>query len=125
MNNGMQKGAEGDSNAILAYNTFHMAVEAYPKLVVTDGFEGMEGRGTSQGTPTASRMAIASVDPLAANTLGAAMMGFNPKKILYLASMAEGGMGQGDIARMNILGDRPEECIHPFAPSPTLNFSAV
>jgi uncharacterized protein (DUF362 family) len=121
----MHRGPHGDYNDILHFNLFQIGQEVFPNLAVIDGFEGMEGQGPSNGTPIDSRVVIASVDALAADTVGAKVMGFDPKKILYLASMAEAGMGQGDIARMNLSGDRVEECIKPFKAPPSLRFSAV
>ena len=43
---------------------------------------------------------MASTDPLAMDTLATKMMGFDPSKIMYLTSMAEAGMGQGDFEKM-------------------------
>jgi uncharacterized protein (DUF362 family) len=85
----------------------------------------MEGDGPSRGTPVDSRIALASVDPVAADTLGARLMGFDAKKILYLSAMAEAGMGQGDLDRIKLLGNRMDECSYRFKNSPLLHFSAA
>jgi len=121
----MHKGPHSDYNDLCHYNMFHLAQEVYPDLAVIDGFEGMEGDGPSRGTPVDSRFAIASVDALAADSLGARVMGYDPKKILYLASMAEAGMGQGDLQQVSVVGARVEDCLQHFTPSPMLKFSAV
>ena len=42
-----------------------------------------------------------------------------------VALVAEAGMGQGEIARMNLAGNRLEECIRPFQAPPNLRYSAV
>ena len=121
----MHLGPHGEPDDIIHFNMFHMAQEVYPDLAVIDGFTGMEGDGPSRGTPVDSRIALASVDPLAADTLGARLMGFDAKKILYLSAMAEAGMGQGNLEKITVLGNRPEECSYRFKNSPLLHFSAA
>jgi uncharacterized protein (DUF362 family) len=121
----MHMGPHGEPNDIIHFNMFHMAQHVYPDLAVIDGFTGMEGDGPSRGTPVDSRIAVASVDPLAADVLSARLMGFDAKKILYLSSMTEAGMGQGNLDKMTILGDKVENCSYRFKNSPLLHFSAA
>lgn len=121
----MHMGPHGEPDDILHFNMFHLAQEVYPDLAVIDGFTGMEGDGPSRGTPVDSRIALASVDPVAADTLGARLMGFDAKKILYLSSMAEAGMGQGNLDKIKVLGNRVDQCSYRFKNSPLLHFSAA
>jgi len=121
----MHRGPHGEPNDIIHFNMFHLAQEVYPDLAVIDGFTGMEGDGPSRGTPVDSRIAVSSVDPLAADVLGARLMGFDAKKILYLSAMTEAGMGQGNLEKIHILGNRIEECSYRFKNSPLLHFSAA
>jgi uncharacterized protein (DUF362 family) len=121
----MHQGPHGEPDDIIHFNMFHMAQEVYPDLAVIDGFTGMEGDGPSRGTPVDSRIAVSSVDPLAADVLGTRLMGFDSKKILYLTSMSEAGMGQGNLDRIKVLGNRIEECSYRFKNSPLLKFSAA
>ena len=72
-----------------------------------------------------SRISLASTDPVAADTLGARLMGFDAKKILYLSAMAEAGMGQGNLDKIKVLGSRMDECSYRFKNSPLLHFSAA
>lgn len=104
-------------NDLLHYNMFHLAQEVYPDLAIIDGFEGMEGNGPAWGTPIASRVALASRDPLAADITGTRVMGFDPKTINYLAAMSEAGMGQGNIDRIHLLGTPLEQCVMPYKPN--------
>ncbi len=90
--------------------------EVYPDLAIIDGFESMEGNGPSWGTPFDSRIAIASLDALAADTLATKIMGFDPKRVLYLSAMTEAGMGQGEIERINVLGTPLNQCLYNFKP---------
>ncbi|HUV65891.1 MAG TPA: DUF362 domain-containing protein [Sedimentisphaerales bacterium] len=103
--------------AVLNYNMFHLAQEIYPDLGVIDGFEAMEGDGPTGGTPVDARIAMASLDPLAMDTLATKLMGFDPSRIMYLASMAEAGMGQGDLSKIEVLGTPPEQCQFHFKPN--------
>jgi len=123
--NNMHMGPHGDPNDILHFNMFHMAQHVYPDLAVIDGFTGMEGDGPSRGTPVDSRIAVASVDPLAADVLGARLMGYDSKKIMYLSAMTDAGMGQGNLDKIKVLGDRVEDCSYRFKNSPLLHFSAA
>ena len=121
----MHQGPHGEPNDIIHFNMFHMAQEVYPDLAVIDGFTGMEGDGPSRGTPVDSRIAVSSVDPLAADVLSARLMGYDSKKIVYLSSMTEAGMGQGNLDKIQVLGNRIEECSYRFKNSPLLHFSAA
>jgi uncharacterized protein (DUF362 family) len=103
--------------AVLHYNMFHLAQEIYPDLGIIDGFEAMEGNGPVGGTPVDARVALASLDPLAMDTLTTKLMGFDPSQILYLTSMAEAGMGQGDLNKVEVLGTPPEQCQFHFKPN--------
>jgi uncharacterized protein (DUF362 family) len=103
--------------AVLHYNMFQLAREIYPDLGVMDGFVGMEGNGPVGGTPVDARLALASRDPLAMDVLTTKLMGFDPSQIMYLTAMAEAGMGQGDVSKMEILGTPAAQCQYQFKPS--------
>ena len=106
--------------SLLNYNMFHLAQEIYPDLGVIDGFEAMEGNGPGGGTPVDARIALASLDPLAMDMLATKLMGFDPTQIMYLTSMAEAGMGQGDLSKIEVLGTPPEQCQYHFKPNERL-----
>lgn len=71
---------------------------------VIDGFEGMEGEGPLRGTPVASRIAIASTDFVAADRVGVEAMGINPDWPGYLRYCCDAGLGQYDLARIDLRG---------------------
>jgi len=121
----MHQGPHGEPDDIIHFNMFHLAQEVYPDLAVIDGFTGMEGDGPSRGTPVDSRIAVASTDALAADVLGARLMGFDSRKIGYLSAMTDAGMGQGNLDKIDVLGNRIEECCYRFKNSPLLKFSAA
>ncbi|MBP8260523.1 MAG: DUF362 domain-containing protein, partial [Verrucomicrobia bacterium] len=73
---------------------------------VLDGWEGMEGNGPGSGTAVPSRIAIASTDYVAADRVGLEAMGIQPGWIGYLGFCAQAGLGQDDLAKIDIRGAR-------------------
>jgi uncharacterized protein (DUF362 family) len=108
---------EAAANGPIFYNLFQMAHYVYPDLAVIDGFVGMEGNGPAGGTDVDSRMAIASLDALAADTVGATVMGFDPNIIPYLKFLNQGGFGQGNINDIEVVGTPISQCKMKFKPS--------
>jgi uncharacterized protein (DUF362 family) len=108
---------EAEANAPLFYNLFQMAHYVYPDLAVIDGYEGMEGNGPGDGTAIASRMAIASLDALAADVVGTTVMGFDPDIVPYLRFIKQGGFGQGNINEIKVIGTPVSDCRMKFKPS--------
>jgi uncharacterized protein (DUF362 family) len=105
--------------ATMHYNLFLIA-RAYPvHLAVLDGFTAMEGRGPTEGKPVDLRVAVASTDFIAADSVGAHIMGFDPEGIGYLHHAITDGLGEGALERIRILGDRLEDCVRPFEPHPS------
>jgi uncharacterized protein (DUF362 family) len=101
-------------NDICHFNMFHIAQDVFPDLAVIDGFEAMEGNGPAWGTPFKSRVALASLDAVAADTVATKIMGFDPKRVLYLSSMNEAGMGQGDLEKIQVIGTPLDQCLYKF-----------
>lgn len=107
-------------NDILHFNLFHLAHRVWPGLAVIDGYEAMEGDGPAWGTPFEAKVALASTDPLAADTVATRIMGFDPQKILYLRALREGGLGQGDQEKITLLGTPLDQCLYKFKPNKRL-----
>jgi uncharacterized protein (DUF362 family) len=101
----------------LHFNMFHLAQEIWPNLSVIDGFEAMEGNGPIGGTPVDAKVALASLDSLALDTFTTKIMGFDPSKIPVLAAMAEAGMGQGDLTKVQVVGTPADQCQFKFKPN--------
>jgi len=105
--------------ATINYNLFLIA-KAFPvHLAVLDGFTAMEGAGPTQGTPVDLHLAVASTDFIAADSVGARIMGFDPEEIGYLHHAIADGLGEGALDRIRVLGERLEDCIRPFEPPPS------
>jgi uncharacterized protein (DUF362 family) len=92
------------------YNIFlsQQAMKPFLGAAVIDGYEGMEGNGPSSGTPVPSRLAIASTDYVAADRVGVEAMGINPDWMGYLRFCAEFGLGQYDLAKIDVRGEKIE-----------------
>ena len=69
-----------------------------------DGFEGMEGNGPVSGTPVPHRIAVASTDFLAADRVGLECMGIDAGWPGYLNYAWQGGLGQYDLAKIDVVG---------------------
>jgi uncharacterized protein (DUF362 family) len=74
-------------------------------LSVIDGFEAMEGDGPSEGDPVPWRVALVSVDWLAADVTTARLMGFDLEEVGYLYYCAQAGYGTTDPAAIRVLGN--------------------
>jgi uncharacterized protein (DUF362 family) len=98
------------TNVILA----RLAGRVRPDLAVIDGFEGMEGDGPTQGDLVHVGIGIASIDALAADRVACEIMGVNFHDVGYLHYCAEQGIGEADLNKIEVLGERLSDCIRPF-----------
>ncbi|MCC6860556.1 MAG: DUF362 domain-containing protein [Bryobacterales bacterium] len=76
----------------------------YWGLAVIDGYEGLEGNGPLKGEPVPSRIALASLDPVAADRVGVEAMQVNPDWVGYLNYCCAAGLGQYDLRKIEIRG---------------------
>lgn len=86
------------------YNLFNLSQQLRPDLAVIDGYEGMEGNGPVGGDPVQHRVTVVSPDWLAADRVALALMGIDFAKVGYLNYCANAKMGEGDLAKIEILG---------------------
>jgi uncharacterized protein (DUF362 family) len=86
-------------------NLAMLAPLLHPSLTVIDGFEGMEGNGPTNGIRVDHRVCVVSSDYVAADTVGAALMGIEPGSIGYLTYLTDAKVGEGDLTRMEIIGE--------------------
>lgn len=83
-------------------------------LAVIDGVVGMEGEGPVKGTPVRSGVALAGTDPLAVDTIGTEVMGFDPRTVGYLWYLSElEGLKREDI---NVVGEKIADCVTRYKP---------
>jgi uncharacterized protein (DUF362 family) len=88
-----------------------------PSYAIIDGIVGMEGNGPISGDPIGSGVLVFSNDPVAADSIGASLMGSDPERIPYI-SEAGRFLGQTDRDRIEQRGEDPERLIRSFAPPP-------
>ena len=96
------------------FNLFALASQLHPHLAVIDGYEGMEGRGPGNGTPVNSRVCVASPDWLAADRVSLELMGIDFAKVGYLNYCAQAGLGEADLAKIEIVGPALKDYIKTY-----------
>jgi len=90
----------------LHYNMFLMAPYVMPDFAIIDGLEGMEGNGPIGGTPVDHRIAMASFDPVAIDSMAARLMDIPLENVGYLNYLAGAGMGNIDRDKIDIVGGK-------------------
>jgi len=73
------------------------------KLCVIDGLIGSERHETA-GNPVKTDVIIAGTDPVATDVIGTMVMGLDPAEIEHLRLCAARGLGEGDPARIEVVG---------------------
>jgi uncharacterized protein (DUF362 family) len=96
-------------------NLSMLAPLLHPSLAVIDGFEGMEGEGPGNGTKVDHRICVVSTDYVAADTVGATLMGINISDLGYLTYLINGKVGEGDLSKMEIIGEKVEKLVKKYA----------
>ena len=86
-------------------NLYALAPLVAPHLAVIDAFQGMEGNGPVNGDSVDLRVAIASTDFVAADTVATRITGHEPEEIGYLVYCNRGGLGVGDLHRIHLRGN--------------------
>jgi uncharacterized protein (DUF362 family) len=112
VNHYRQKKAEGRNEKVfmhnpwdvLSFNIFLIAQKVHVDLSIIDGFIGMEGNGPTLGTPVEHGVALAGTDWIAVDRIGTELMGIHFEDALYLSYCAQGGLGQGDRTKIDIIG---------------------
>lgn len=96
------------------YSLFTHAPRLGPGLAVIDGFEGMEGHGPTGGTAVDHKVAVASLDWLAADRTAVELMGIDFADIGYLNYCAQAGLGQADLSKIEIIGERVQDHVKKY-----------
>ncbi len=91
-----------------------MAKLLHPDLSVIEGFEGMEGNGPNWGTPVDHRVCVAGTDWLASDRVAIELMGIDFANVGYLNYCADAGMGEGDLAKIEIIGEQIKDHIKSY-----------
>lgn len=91
-----------------------VAAAVLPDYQIIDGIVGMEGNGPIQGSPKAAGVLVFGNDPVAADTVGARLMGLEPRRIGYL-SEASRFLGNGQLDEIVHAGEDVERAATSFA----------
>jgi len=94
-----------------------------PSVAVIDGIIAGEGHETS-GNPVEMNLVIAGTDPVAVDTVGAAVMGIPPESVKHLCLAEETGLGTCSIEEIEILGEPIEKVKRKFRTSFLTKFLA-
>jgi uncharacterized protein (DUF362 family) len=94
-----------------------IAAAVRPRYAIVDGIVGMEGNGPISGTAVPAGVLVFSDDPVAADTIGATLMGFDPEAIPYVAEAGR-FLGQADRGRIEDRGEDPDGLSRRFARAP-------
>jgi uncharacterized protein (DUF362 family) len=86
-------------------------------FVIADGIVAMEGNGPLHGTARNLGRIVMSDDPVAADFTCARLMGLDPYRISHQAQAAQ-FLGNGDVQRIEQLGERLPRTVRPFSVLP-------
>jgi len=106
--------AHGGGYRGINYNLFALAQRLRPDLSVIDGYQGMQGNGPVRGTPVEHRVCVAGLDWLAADRTAVELMGIDFAKVGYLTYCAQTGLGEGDLKKIEIIGEPLAQHIKPY-----------
>lgn len=80
-------------------------VETIPiDLSIISANPAMIGTGPSGGVPVHTGLVVCGTDPVAADTIGARLLGYKPQAVGYLYDCIRSGLGEGNTDNMNIAG---------------------
>ncbi|MFQ6080412.1 MAG: DUF362 domain-containing protein [Candidatus Bathyarchaeia archaeon] len=75
-------------------------------LIIVDGIVGMEGLGPIQGSPVDLGLIISGLNPVTVDAVCCHIMDFNPYAIETLWRAYKAGVGEIDIGRIQVLGEK-------------------
>ena len=90
-----------------------------PHIGVIDGWIGLEGLGPSAGTPKKADLAVASLDPVAADAVACRLMGLDAGEIPHISLAAKKGAGVADLKKIRTVPADTKKLVCPFARPPT------
>ena len=104
----------GDGYRGINYNLFTIAHYFRPNLAFIDGYDGMEGNGPTGGTLVDHKVCVAGLDWISVDRIGLELMGFDPATVGYLNFCYEAGMGQYDINKIEVIGEKVANHIRSY-----------
>lgn len=112
MVSGLHK-AECHSRAPKAEDMAKLLAKVYslrkPHLTIVDGIVAMEGDGPAAGTLRSMNLVMASRDAVAIDACVARIIGIKPEDVLTTKEAYNMGLGEMDLSRIEVLGERLED----------------
>ena len=90
-----------------------------PRFGILDGIWGMEGRGPSAGRPRHLGLLMASTDLVALDRVAVSAVGWDRLRVHHIQDAAERGLGEADLGRIRVVGEKLDEVRTRFSPPPT------
>jgi len=115
---------KGSMHNHLSQKIVDLASIIKPSLAVIDGIVAGEGHETS-GNPVEMNLVIAGTDPVAADAVGAAVMGITPETVKHLLLAEDQGLGTCRLERIEILGEPIEKVRRKFRTSLISRFASA
>jgi uncharacterized protein (DUF362 family) len=86
-----------------------------PHLTVIDGIWALEGQAPLYGTPvTTMNTLVAGLNPVAVDTVGASIMGFDPMELCALREASRRDLGPSRMEEIHLVGMPLREVFRPF-----------
>jgi uncharacterized protein (DUF362 family) len=95
----------------LARRLVDTAQVIHPALNLVEGIVGREGTGFQRGRNRLLGLAIAGVNMVAVDSLVSYLMGFDPRRLIYLRLAAEAGLGMNDLNQLRVYTEQSGELI--------------
>ena len=90
------------------FNLFTMSMRLKPHFGLIEGHTGMEGNGPGNGTLVDHKVCVGGMDWVAVDRVGVELMGIEANKVGYLTFATDAQIGQGDLAKIEVLGEKIE-----------------
>jgi uncharacterized protein (DUF362 family) len=107
---------KGSMHGHLNQNIVDLASAIKPRVAVIDGIVAGEGHETS-GNPVEMNLVIAGTDPVAVDTVGAAVMDISVEHVKHLRLAEECGLGTCHLEQIQVLGEPIEKVKRKFRTS--------
>jgi len=108
----------------LLAEAYAFAREIHPQLfAVVDATTCGLGPGPRRVRPSAQNLVIASSDPVAADAVAARVLGLDPRRIPYLSSCQDRGLGSVNLEEIEFVGEMPGTLERNLHAPPALSLS--
>jgi len=93
-----------------------------PDLCIIDGLVAMEGKGPGFGDPVEMNLLIVGNDPVATDAVAASVIGIAPNSVPHTKETAKRGIGEIELRKISLLGEKIEEVKKEFSFVPARAF---